>query len=255
MLFVEDPLLAQAEHIVSPSPDLAGELRAFLAGTGDLDLPREPQLHLTIGEPDVEIVACATRERVDLIVMGAHGLTGVRKAYFGSTTARVLRRTTVPLLVVPGTVDVGKARDLEGLGAILALSDFGPAASAAADVAADVAHAIRVPLVVVHVMPSVSVPQSWRPRAIAAMQRRSAAAHEAMCREMTRLERRGPLESAIVDGSIAEGVAELARARHAGLIVLGLERTDTGRRPGSTAYPVICAAPVPVLAVPVPDTE
>ena len=253
MLFVEDPLLAQAEHIVSPSPDLTGEIRAFLAGTADLDLPDEPRLHLATGEPDVEIVACAMREHIDLIVMGAHGLTGVRKAYFGSTTARVLRRTTVPLLVVPGTADVGKARDLEGLGAILALSDFRPAAEAAADIAADVAHAISAPLVVVHVMPPVSVPQSWRPRAIAAMQRRAATAHERMCHEMARLQRRGPLESTIVDGSVADRVADLARERRAGLIVLGLERADTGRRPGSTAYPVICAAPVPVLAVPIAD--
>jgi hypothetical protein len=31
---------------------------------------------------------------------------------------------------------------------------------------------------------------------------------------------------------------------------MGLERTESGPRPGSTAYPVICGAPVPVLAVP-----
>lgn len=253
-MFVEHPLLAEAEHIVSPPPDLMGELRAFLAGTANLDLPDEPQLHLATGEPDVEIMACAEREHIDLIVMGAHGLTGVRKAYFGSTTARVLRRTTVPLVVVPASADVGKARDLEGLGAILALSDFGAAASAAADVAADVAHTAGASLVLVHVMPPLSVPESWRPRAVAAMERRTAAAHERMCHEMARLKRRGPLESTIVEGSVAEEVAGLAKARHAGLIVLGLQRTGTDLRPGSTAYPVICAAPVPVLAVPVADT-
>ena len=253
VLFVEDPLLAQAEHMVSPPPDLMGELRAFLAGTPDLDLPGEPQLHLATGTPDVEIVACAARERIDLTVMGAHGLTGVRKAFFGSTTARVLRRTSVPLLVVQASAAVGKARDLEGLGAVLVLTDFGPAATSASVVAARLAHAIGAPLVLVHVIPHLSAPQSWRPHAATLMERRRTEAHACMCHAMSPLERYGPIESVIAEGSVSEQVATLARTRHAGLIALGLERGEAGPRPGSTAYEVICSAPVPVLAVPGED--
>ena len=41
-----------------------------------------------------------SREKaVDLIVMSSHGLTGFRKLFFGSTTERVLRETSVPVLV------------------------------------------------------------------------------------------------------------------------------------------------------------
>jgi K+-sensing histidine kinase KdpD len=96
------------------------------------------------------------------------------------------------------------------------------------------------------------MPPSWRARAEAAMEEHAAQVHQQMCHAMALLEREGPLESVIVQGNIAERVAELARSRRAGLIVMGLERTEHGPRPGSTAYPVICSAPVPVLAVPAP---
>jgi hypothetical protein len=111
--------------------------------------------------------------------MGAHGLTGVRKAFFGSTTARVLKRAMVPLLVVPASPDVDKARDLEGLGSILVLSDFGPAASPAAALAAGFAHAIGARLVLVHVMPHVSMPLS-ECRCLRALQRRERCAETAI---------------------------------------------------------------------------
>jgi len=250
VVFVEDPLLAQVEHGASACPRLLDELSQFIASTVDLDLPAEPKLHVVTGEPGPEIVALAKREGVDLIVMGAHGLTGVRKAFFGSTTARVLKRATVPLLVVPASTDVDQARNLEGLGSILVLSDFGPAASTAAALAAGFAHAIGARLVLVHVMPHVSMPLSWRFRAEAAIEEHAAQVHQQMCHAMALLEGYGLVESVIVQGNIAECVAELARSRRAGLIVMGLERTESGPRPGSTAYPVICSAPVPVLAVP-----
>jgi hypothetical protein len=70
---------------------------------------------------------------------------------------------------------------------------------------------------------------------------------------MARLDDRGPWNLRSSTAASRSG-RRSHKTRHAGLIVLGLQRTDTGRRPGSTAYPVICAAPVPVLAVPVADT-
>jgi hypothetical protein len=42
VVFVEDPLLAQVEHGASACPGLLDELRQFIAGTIDLDLPAEP---------------------------------------------------------------------------------------------------------------------------------------------------------------------------------------------------------------------
>ena len=52
------------------------------------------------GVPSVEIVAAATREHVDLIVIATHGRGGIAQALVGSTTERVLRKAECPVLVI-----------------------------------------------------------------------------------------------------------------------------------------------------------
>jgi nucleotide-binding universal stress UspA family protein len=251
VLFVEDPLLAPAAVPGTPAaPDLKEELKHFVVTTPHLDLAVEPALHVATGHPAEEIVALADREQVDAIVMGTHGLTGVQKAFFGSTTARVLRGTTRSLVMVPAAAGGNQARDLAGLGSILVLTDFGPAASCAATAAARLAENVGARLVLVHVVPAVSAPAAWRSRAEAAIESREADAHQHMCGAMAPLEKHWPVESVIVQGNVAERVAELVQGTHAGLIVMGLDRDARGSRPGSTAYAVICSASVPVLAMP-----
>lgn len=49
-----------------------------------------------------EILAVANDRKVDLIVMGAQGRTGIGKVMFGSTTEQVLRRAACPVLTVRG---------------------------------------------------------------------------------------------------------------------------------------------------------
>jgi nucleotide-binding universal stress UspA family protein len=251
VLFVEDPVLASAALIVPGATDLKEELRAFVASTPDLDTPSTPVLHVVAGQPAEEIVRFAERGRIDAIVMGTHGLAGLRTAFFGSTTARVLSRSSTPLLMVPASEEANRARNLDGLGSILVLTDFGAAAAAGADVAARLAQSVGARFVLVHVMPAVTAPASWKAQAQGAMEVRTADAHRRMCGEMRPLEKYGPVESMIVQGSIAEAVAELARTHHSGLIVMGLDAEGRTACPGSTAYAVICSTPVPVLTIPV----
>lgn len=52
------------------------------------------------GNPHQSIADYAAEHGVDLIVMGSHGRSGIRRALLGSVTERVLRTTTVPVLVV-----------------------------------------------------------------------------------------------------------------------------------------------------------
>jgi nucleotide-binding universal stress UspA family protein len=59
--------------------------------------------HLRRGRPHEEIVDAADDYGADLVVMGTHGRTGLdRLKTPGSTTERVVRLTTVPVLVVGG---------------------------------------------------------------------------------------------------------------------------------------------------------
>jgi nucleotide-binding universal stress UspA family protein len=53
-----------------------------------------------VGAPPEEIVRFAEEEGVDLIIMGAHGWTGVRRLILGSVAENVLRKSPCPVLTV-----------------------------------------------------------------------------------------------------------------------------------------------------------
>jgi nucleotide-binding universal stress UspA family protein len=53
-----------------------------------------------IGRPHEEIVALATERGADLIVLGVHGRTGIRRPFVGSTTNQIVRHATCPVLTV-----------------------------------------------------------------------------------------------------------------------------------------------------------
>ena len=55
---------------------------------------------LTDGSPAREIVAYATEEGCDVVVMGTHGRTGVDRLILGSVAERVVRSSPVPVLTV-----------------------------------------------------------------------------------------------------------------------------------------------------------
>lgn len=52
------------------------------------------------GHADEEILNFANEKDMDLIVMGAYGHTRIKEAILGSTTERVMRNATIPLLLV-----------------------------------------------------------------------------------------------------------------------------------------------------------
>ncbi|MCK4784182.1 MAG: universal stress protein [Desulfobacteraceae bacterium] len=53
------------------------------------------------GREDEEILEFAKKEKVDLIVMGTHGRTGIEHALFGSVAEKVLRRSPIPVFIIP----------------------------------------------------------------------------------------------------------------------------------------------------------
>jgi nucleotide-binding universal stress UspA family protein len=48
----------------------------------------------------MEIIRAADHEKVDLIVIATHGMTGWRRLAFGSVTEKVVRTATAPVLVL-----------------------------------------------------------------------------------------------------------------------------------------------------------
>ena len=57
---------------------------------------------LVEGVPAEMILRAARRHRPDMIVIGTHGRTGLRRALMGSVAERVLQRATRPTLTVRG---------------------------------------------------------------------------------------------------------------------------------------------------------
>jgi nucleotide-binding universal stress UspA family protein len=55
---------------------------------------------LTDGEPYAEILRVAQDDSCDLIVMGTHGRTGLRRLLMGSVAEQVVRRASCPVLTV-----------------------------------------------------------------------------------------------------------------------------------------------------------
>ena len=52
------------------------------------------------GNPAEEILACAETAQADLIVMSTHGRSGINRLVFGSVANKLLRMSTVPILLI-----------------------------------------------------------------------------------------------------------------------------------------------------------
>ncbi len=73
--------------------DLQTDLRSFPLN--------EDQIQIRKGLPVDEIIGIAADEKVDLIVMGTHGYGLVKDALMGGTVRRLVRRSDIPVMVVP----------------------------------------------------------------------------------------------------------------------------------------------------------
>lgn len=54
------------------------------------------------GSPFQQIVEVADQKQMDLIVMGTHGHTGLKRFFLGSVAENVVRMAACPVLVTPG---------------------------------------------------------------------------------------------------------------------------------------------------------
>ena len=258
-LSVDDPLLATvAASSGEPMGEATGrELRRFI----DASLPpsaagpNSRDLQVAVGKPAAEILRVARDNHADLIVMSSHGRSGTSKRFFGSTTEGVLRATTVPVLVTPTTTEpIGSLSEIASLiRRIIVPVDLSPASSHQIRIAAGIADALAVPLIVPYVLESMFVPPSviWALPGLDADRRAEA---EARLQEITGgVAGQASAETLILTGDPSEEIVTLARARDAGLIVMGLHSSGFGGpRMGSVTYRVLSTTSALVLAIP-PD--
>jgi nucleotide-binding universal stress UspA family protein len=257
LVTVNDLLLVQAAAMAYDAEYLQlqsrEDLREFYRNT---NLPSaagadDVTYDVRTGKPAPEILKAAADRHADLIVIGTHGLSGARKAFFGATTERVLRETTVPVLITrkdaPMVASLAEAP--RSVGRILVPVDLTPATAHQVAVANGLAVALGVPLILTHVIEPLALPMRWRTHVGRADHERRTRAEEEL-RELTD-KVTVPVETLLAYGDPAEEIAKLARDRGAGLLVLGLHgSTLLGPRMGSVTYRVLCLAPTLVLAIP-----
>lgn len=70
------------------------------------------RMALVEGDPAAEILRYARDHGVDLLVLGTHGRTGLRRLVLGSVAERVVRQAPCPVMVVrpkePGAIEVDR---------------------------------------------------------------------------------------------------------------------------------------------------
>lgn len=79
-----------------PNPELQTILSAVVPS--DKNVAYEHKL--VLGVPAQDIVQTAIEEQVDLIVLGTHGRTGIKRVLMGSVAESVIRHATCPVLTL-----------------------------------------------------------------------------------------------------------------------------------------------------------
>jgi nucleotide-binding universal stress UspA family protein len=209
-------------------------------------------LHVAIGRPHEEIASTAARLGCDVIVMGSHGRTGANRMMLGSTTHRILRRSSLPVLATPPVSgrSRGPAKGWPGK-LVIAPIDIGGRDRADALSAAVAARELGTQLELVHIVEPISNPP-WleldADRRNLQRQRRAVA-------RLTQLqdEHRGVVTAVRVEtGKPADEIAKIASGKHVGLVVMTRRPGQGlfGPRQGSISYEVLRKAITPVLALP-----
>ena len=211
------------------------------------------RFEVATGKPAVEILRLAQDRPANVIVMSTHGLTGVRKLFFGSTTERVLRETTVPILLTPahdhgptGFDDIKRT-----VRRVLVPVDLTAATFEQVLAARDVAAVLDVPVLLAHVVEPVRFAVSGLPHLPSIEVERRFRAERALGELAFTIPANLLPEALVAYGDPAEEIAKVARDRDAGLIVIGLHASSLlGPRMGSVTYRVLCLTSTLVLALP-----
>ena len=205
---------------------------------------------VTVTEGDLwptlrEIVS---EQKADLIVMGTHGRTGVRRAFLGSAAEEIFRKASCPVLTVGPHVSRNTERRL-AMKEILFATDFSPESLAALPFAVSMAQEHQSDLTLLNVAGKPEVGELVHAGQFA----------ESTFRRLQALVPAGAdlwrePKCRVEQGPEAEKIIEVATALGADLIVLGVRRPEGGlgattHLMQSIAHQVVINAECPVLTV------
>src|SRR5579864_420154 len=207
----------------------------------------EPQLVVDRGNASDLILSFAQSHNIGVIVMGTHGRRGFDRLVLGSTTDRVIRKASCPVLVVSNPSHSDMTTTPEGkhhLSRILYCTDFSVNSEHALEYAISVAAEYAAELTLLHVVEEKS--GGRRTEAVLAM-----------CKEQLDKLVPGPegrnfkVTCEVKLGKGYEEIVRYAKETQTSLIAITARGGDALDRAvfGSTTYRVIQLGPCPVLAV------
>jgi nucleotide-binding universal stress UspA family protein len=209
----------------------------------------EFEVVVVLGDPTVEIVHIAEQTPVDMIVLGARGLTRRERWFVGSTSLTVARYAPCPVMVVRGRA--GRVRR------VLVAVDGSGTALAALRFVRIVHRPDDVHLGLLHVLPA-PMPSGGRRRRRSAVNRepgpdpRPAEADAVLADAASVLGETGrPVERLVSEGDPAREIVRIAEDRDVDLVVVGARGLGTLERLllGSVSEAVLHHAARPVLIV------
>lgn len=220
---------------------LVGAEESLLASQGASD-PHE--LMTDYGKICPTLLSVAKKCNVDLIVVGTHGLGGIKKLLKGSKAEEIMCLSSKPVLIVGPRVSRGPE-----FSRILYSTNLSPGALRALSYADSLKEAYSSSLVLLHVNDGTTEeqPAQATPKTLKFLEDASKLGY-------TQLSER--CEVVVEFGLRTERILEIANARRIDLIVLGvhsrigIKARIRAHLPGSVVHGVISQAHCPVLTVP-----
>lgn len=249
--FAWAPDLANQMPLPASRDRADGAMRAAIAAAGATDL--QPRLLVAEGFAHQAIVAAATDEACDLLVIGTHGRSGFSHLFLGSVTEKVIRTATCPVLTVPPSA-AGVAVTFKR---ILCPIDYSPSSRKAFAYALDLGRqaggVVTALAVCEYVDPA--EPAGWVDAGVRASRQQMIADARERLHAFVAAEPRaaGLVEEAVVLHANRAGhaILERARAAHVTLIVMGAQGAGGIELMmyGSNTHHVVRTAACPVLTV------
>lgn len=206
----------------------------------------QPTILIEEGDIWSHLQAVVQREKIDLVVIGTHGRSGIGKLVLGSAAEEIFREVECPVLTVGPQAPAEPAPQGE-FRRILYAASFGSESPIAAAYAVSLAQEFQAELTLLHVLEEARpgdfvVPEDLIDSSAQRLAKLLPPEAELWCVPAYSVER----------GNIAEKILDVAQRRKADLIVLGAHPSAgipgaATHLPIATAHKVIAHAHCPVL--------
>jgi nucleotide-binding universal stress UspA family protein len=198
------------------------------------------------GNPAEEIVDFAEEQRVDMIVVGSLGKSGIKRFMLGSVSEKVVRRAKIPVLVVR------EYKEEKPYKQILIAADCSKGTEKAVDFGIEIAKLNGAKVYAVHVIDPIFndlMEEAWAEEAYKQFKK---IGREAVSYVEEKAKDAGvKVESAVLEGNPAEKIVDFAEEQKVDMIVVGsLGKSGYEQFAiGSVSAKVLRNAKVPVLIV------